>query len=66
MSHRLVKLRTLEPGDKFQYAGRNYMVVTPMHEMRYLIGSAFIWVADLKSGDLVFISSDSAVISYAD
>lgn len=63
---RLVKLRTLEPGDKFQYAGRNYMVVTPRHEMKYLTGNAFVWVADLKSGDLVFISSDSAVISYAD
>lgn len=63
---RLVKLRTLEPGEKLRYAGRNYMVVTPTREMKYLTGNALVWVADLKSGDLVFISSDSAVISYAD
>lgn len=65
MNRRLVKLRTLEPGDKFQYAGRNYMIVIPTHEMKYLTGNAFVWVADLKSGDLVFISGDSAAISYA-
>ena len=41
------------------------MIVIPTHEMKYLTGNAFVWVADLKSGDLVFISGDSAVISYA-
>lgn len=65
MNRRLVKIRTLEPGDKFQYAGRNYMVVIPTREMEYLTGNAFVWVADLKSGDLFFISIDSTVITYA-
>lgn len=65
MGRRLVKLHTLEPGEKFQYAGGNYMVVIPTHEMKYLTGNAFVWVADLNSGNLVFILSDAAVISYA-
>lgn len=64
MSRRLVKLKTLYNGNKFQYGGKNYMVIIPTHEMKYLTGNYFIWVVDLATGDLVFIDRDAAVITH--